>query len=404
MTTIPQHWASYSLGDLVDILDYARVPVSAKEREARLGSIPYYGAAGRVGWIDKSLFDEDLILLGEDGVQFFDPARPKAYMVSGPSWVNNHAHVLRAREAIIDRRYLSHYLNQFNYHGYANGTTRLKLTQAAMRRIPVTAPDLPMQRRIAQIVEDHLSRLDNAVEGARRSDDRINVFIGAAIWRLTHDLPSAETRLLSDVAEVRLGRQRSPSNHSGDRMRPYLRAANVTWNKLVLSDVKEMNFTENESAIYRLQDNDILLTEASGSPAEVGKSAIYRGEVGDVCFQNTLLRVRCREGHAPFIHYFLLAEAMRGRFVAESKGVGIRHLGQARLARWHVELPTLERQIEAASRVTEMLELARRLQASVANVLHREPALRTSILRAAFSGRLTGEGSDMHIIEEMAVV
>jgi len=79
---------------------------------------------------------------------------------------------------------------------------------------------------------------------------------------------------LDEIADVRLGRQRSPKNHTGSRMRPYLRAANVTWSGLELSDVKEMNFTEAESETYELRPGDVLVAEASGSASEVGKPAI----------------------------------------------------------------------------------------------------------------------------------
>ena len=110
---------------------------------------------------------------------------------------------------------------------------------------------------------------------------------------------------LDQVAEVRLGRQRAPKNHHGDQMRPYLRAANVGWSGLKLEDVKEMNFTDAELVTYRLQAGDLLLTEASGSPGEVGKPALWSGELEDCAFQNTLLRVRPHE-HDPryLLHFF----------------------------------------------------------------------------------------------------
>src|SRR5437762_9259028 len=83
------------LGEVVDILDSRRIPVNSDERAKRVGDVPYYGATGQVGWIDDCIFDEELVLLGEDGAPFLDHTKPKAYMIRGKSWVNNHAHVLR---------------------------------------------------------------------------------------------------------------------------------------------------------------------------------------------------------------------------------------------------------------------------------------------------------------------
>lgn len=89
------------------------------------------------------------------------------------------------------------------------------------------------------------------------------------------DLPPGwEHVRLDEIAEVRLGRQRSPKNHAGTHMRPYIRAANVDWDGLKLDDVKEMNFTDQEAETYRLQPGDIVVGEASGSAGEVGKPAL----------------------------------------------------------------------------------------------------------------------------------
>jgi len=103
-------WETKPLGSVVEVLDGKRIPVKASDRAARQGDVPYYGATGQAGWIDEPIFNESLVLLGEDGAPFFDPYKPKAYFVDGPAWVNNHAHVLRATG--VDRRYLKHYLVQ----------------------------------------------------------------------------------------------------------------------------------------------------------------------------------------------------------------------------------------------------------------------------------------------------
>jgi type I restriction enzyme, S subunit len=171
--TVPSGWQSVLLSDLVEVLDSRRIPLSASERKHREGNVPYYGATGQVGTIDKPLFDEPLILLGEDGVQFFDASKSKAYAIDGPSWVNNHAHVLRPKANLIEFRYLLHYLNAFDYHGYANGTTRLKLTQGAMNSIPVDLPSLDEQKRIVEALDNLLSRLDKALAEVAETEKRL---------------------------------------------------------------------------------------------------------------------------------------------------------------------------------------------------------------------------------------
>ena len=134
---LPVGWEQLTLEKVAEVHDNLRDPVNSAERSKRFGSYPYYGATGQVGWIDGYRQDGEYVLLGEDGAPFFDWSKDKAYLVSGKCWVNNHAHVLKGREGLCLNRYLLYALNQIDYRGYANGTTRLKLTQSAMRQIPV---------------------------------------------------------------------------------------------------------------------------------------------------------------------------------------------------------------------------------------------------------------------------
>ena len=149
---------------------------------------------------------------------------------------------------------------------------------------------------------------------------------------------------LSDIAEVRLGRQRSPKRAVGPNMRPYMRAANVTWNGISLHDVKEMDFTPEEFETYALRRGDLLLSEASGSASEVGKPAVWNDEVPGCCFQNTLIRVRAPEPLVPFLHLHFYKDALTGEFARAARGVGIHHLGAKTLSGWEVHLPPPDEQ------------------------------------------------------------
>ena len=165
---VPSRWAKAPLAECADILDHARVPVNRKARAKRVGPYPYYGATGQVGFIDDYLFDEELVLLGEDGAPFLDKSKPIAYIVDGKCWVNNHAHVLRACSPVTSNRYLKYYFDSLDFHPYVNGTTRLKLTQAGMRGIQVPLPPAPEQHRIVAEIEKQFTRLDAAVAALKR--------------------------------------------------------------------------------------------------------------------------------------------------------------------------------------------------------------------------------------------
>ncbi len=206
----------------------------------------------------------------------------------------------------------------------------------------------------------------------------------------TDGLPKGwEEVALSQIAEVRLGRQRSPRRATGPHMVPYLRAANVTWKGIDLTDVKEMDFTPHEQGTYRLEPGDILLSEASGSPSEVGKPAIWRGQMESCCFQNTLIRVRSMDPDLrDYLHRHFLADALTGRFGAASRGVGIHHLGAEAMSKWVVRIAPAQvrnRIVEAVdrslSRLDETVALLERVQRNLRRY-------RASVLKAAVEGRL----------------
>ena len=155
-------WPVKPLAEVVEILDRLRVPVNSNERENRKGDIPYYGATGQTGWIDDYIFDEELVLLGEDGAPFLDHSKPTAYMIRGKAWVNNHAHVLKGKP-LLNNRYLLHYLNQLDYSPYISGTTRAKLPQGPMKQIPIPIPPLEDQLSVVMEIDTQLTRLDEAV-------------------------------------------------------------------------------------------------------------------------------------------------------------------------------------------------------------------------------------------------
>jgi type I restriction enzyme S subunit len=173
---LPSNWVAVSLGDTCEIHDNLREPVNSAERAKRDGPYPYYGATGQVGWIDDFRQDGEYILLGEDGAPFFDFTKGKAYLVSGKCWVNNHAHVLKGKEAVCLNRYLLYALNEADYRGYANGTTRPKLTQAAMRRLPINLAPLPEQHRIIAKIEELFSELDKGIESMKTAQAQIKVY------------------------------------------------------------------------------------------------------------------------------------------------------------------------------------------------------------------------------------
>ena len=207
--TATKHWKTSLFEEVVDILDSRRIPVNSTERAERVGDVPYYGATGQVGYIDTPIFDEELVLLGEDGAPFLDSTKPKAYLIRGKSWVNNHAHVLRGKPGLVNS-FLLYQLNCIDYRPYVSGTTRLKLPQGPMKRIPLLVPPEPEQRQIVAEIEKQFTRLEAGIAALRRVQANLKRYRAAVLKA------ACEGRLVPTEAE--LARKKRRAYESADQL------------------------------------------------------------------------------------------------------------------------------------------------------------------------------------------
>lgn len=163
---IPEEWEVSPLADICDILDYKRKPIKASERKA--GKFPYYGASGIIDWVDDYLFDNELILLGEDGANLMTRNSPLAFRVSGKCWVNNHAHVFQIasnRRDNID--FVTMVLESKDYLKIVVGSAQPKITQEQCAAISLQRPPLHEQKKIADIlstVDEHINETESLIE------------------------------------------------------------------------------------------------------------------------------------------------------------------------------------------------------------------------------------------------
>lgn len=160
---LPIEEASRPLGTVVDFLDNIRVPLSTAERSTRKGEYPYYGASGIIDYVDGYLFDGEYLLISEDGANLLSRSTPIAFLATGQFWVNNHAHVIRAREPWTNYL-LAEYLESIAIDSHVSGTAQPKLTRASCESIRVPLLDA----ETARIHEQRLRKVSMAVEAVRR--------------------------------------------------------------------------------------------------------------------------------------------------------------------------------------------------------------------------------------------
>ena len=149
-------WEQRKLDDIVEFLDTMRKPLEGAKRIS--GPYPYYGASGIVDYVDGYLFDEELILLSEDGANITDRNYPVCFLASGKYWVNNHAHVLRSKPA-NENNFICTSLERKDYTQYNTGMAMPKLNKETCRKIPVLCPTFEEQQKIG----DYFRSLDHLI-------------------------------------------------------------------------------------------------------------------------------------------------------------------------------------------------------------------------------------------------
>ena len=171
-------WATKTLAELAENLDNRRVPVTEKDRTK--GNIPYYGASGIVDYIRDFIFDEDLLCISEDGANLRARTAPIAFSISGKTWVNNHAHVLRFDSKCV-QKIVEDYLNSISLEDYLTGMAQPKLNRAMLDTIPVPVPQDDDEQ---QAVSDCLSSLDDLITAQSQKIDAIKIHKKGLIQQL----------------------------------------------------------------------------------------------------------------------------------------------------------------------------------------------------------------------------
>jgi type I restriction enzyme S subunit len=427
----PTQWPVLPLEQCVDILDHLRQPLNARERAARRGSVPYYGTTGLIDHIDSHIFDEELVLLGEDAAPFFDKTRQIAYVISGPAWVNNHAHVLRPRRNVLNADYLKYYLDHFDFSGRVLGSTRDKLTQRAMRSIPVLVPSLSEQAQIASALK-RCDTLVTACTGSLASaraqlyDFEAAVLTAAcsgkltALWR-NSNIEAAESPIhaggdiseqfrqlfvemqqqvaaptlpgsyrvvqLGDVAEAIDYGTSKKAAPTGDL--PVLRMGNIQNGRLQLDDIKYVSHEDVPDNL--LLSTDDLLFNRTNSPELVGKSAVY--DLKDrTTFASYLLRVRLDTDRANPHYVAIWLNSNWGRAWAQRvkvDGVGQSNINSTKLRSMPLVLPPPAEQHEIVQVVGRLLSVSAEAQRRSLEVDGEAKSARLNALRMAFNGQLS---------------
>ena len=414
---VPENWVwIYLTKGFADCLDSIRKPVNAEERANRIGKIPYYGATGQVGWIDDYLIDDNLVLLGEDGAPFFDYIKDKAYIINGKAWVNNHAHILKSYYGEVGNKYLMHYLNIFDYRGYANGTTRLKLTQANMNKIPVPLPPLAEQQRIVDRIETLFAKLDQAKELAQNALDMFETRKAAILHKAFTGELTAKWREENGVGmesweEKRLGEcgQWFGGGTPSTKNELFWKNGDVLW--VTPKDMKSITITDSidkitfkaisESAAELIEKPAILFVLRSGILRRILPIAM---STQPVTINQDMKALIPDDGiDLTYLCWFCISRERDIREKCSKSGTTVESINTKSLYSYMVQIPSLPEQREIVRILNSLLDKKQKAK-ELYDVIDKIALIKKAILAKAFRGELgtndPSEESAMELLKE----
>jgi type I restriction enzyme S subunit len=353
---IPKNWRIVKLNELIDIHDSKRIPLSEMERINRKGVYPYCGANGVLDYIDDYIFEGEFILFAEDG-GYYGKFENSCYLMNGKFWVNNHAHILKAKKNKSINQFLLYMLNFLDLLSYVVGSTRVKLNQEYLKQIKVFYPPLPEQQKIAEIVgtvDKAVDMVDQAIEKTERlkkglMQELLTKGIGHKEFKdsETGKIPKQwEIVEIKDIGKVFTGKTPSTSESiywNGNV--PFITPEDMTGRKYV-DNTNRYVTEEGVSQIGKLLPENTVLVVCIGST--VGKVALARKE----CVSNQQINaILCNdEVINDFIYYSV---SFRSSILRKYSGVAaVPIIKKSLFETFKISLP---KEIEEQQKIAEIL-------------------------------------------------
>lgn len=371
-------WTYKKLGEVCEILDSQRKPITKNKRES--GSIPYYGATGCLDYVKDYIFDEKLVLLGEDGAKW-DAGENSAYIIEGKSWVNNHAHALRPKRDIILDEILVYYLNFANLQPFITGVTVPKLNQEKMRSIDIPIYPISEQQRIVSRLDSAFAHIDERKANAEKQLSEARALFQKSLAKAMEPKEGWEERNLGDVAEVNRGRSKHrPRNDKRLFGGPYPFIQTGDIRNAQGGEIKDFSQTYSEFGLSQSKlwaKGTICITIA----ANIGETAILGF---DACFPDSIVGIHPDETvlDALFLNYYLLS--IKKEIDSQSYGTAQKNINLEVLNNIVMQIPPLAEQQRIVERLDALSENIRKYEEIQRQIISECDALKQALLRIVF--------------------
>jgi type I restriction-modification system, S subunit (fragment) len=354
-------WKKVKLGDVCDILDSKRIPISEEKRIK--GEYPYYGANGIQGYINDYIFDEELVLLAEDGGNFGSKTKPIAYKISGKTWINNHAHVLKAKDEIISTDFLLYSLMFYDVTKLITGTTRKKLTRAGMEKITLSIPTLSIQNKIT----DYLQKIESFISFRKHQLNSLKELNKSLFTTMFGDIKTNDKNWkLFEIKEISniITRGKTPKYASSSNIF-VINQACIYWDKLKYENVKF--HIEDESLLF-LKNKDVLIN--STGTGTLGRMNIIQNIIHEkFTIDSHVMLIRLKaEKTLPlyFINIFMNEKYQKDLLLKCVNGSTNQiELSKEKFSKFKIPVPPIELQNKFAERIEKIEKLKFEIEKSI---------------------------------------
>ena len=380
-------WEIAALGDLCDILDNKRKPITKRDRKP--GEYPYYGATGIQDFVEGFLFDEPLVLVGEDGAKWAS-GENTAFAIDGKCWVNNHAHVLRPNRSVLNDNWLIHFLVHSDLSPFVSGLTVPKLNQGSLREIPIPLPPLPEQHRIVALLDETFAGIATAKANAENNLQNARALFESHLQSVFTERGEGWVEIT--LAEATGGVFTGPFGsllHKSDYIEngiPLVNPAHITsigiepdFRKTVSEE------TAQRLSSYVMRAGDIVI----GRRGEMGRCALVTDiEDGWLCGTGSFIIKPSNRCDARYLVRFLRSEGCKKRLEEIAGGAVMPNLSNTDLGNIPILLPPLDQQQELLAAIGRIADETQRLESLYQQKLANLDELKQSLLHQAFSGQL----------------
>ena len=355
-----KNWQYKKLGEVCEILDSKRKPVTKADRIS--GIYPYYGATGIQDYVDKFIFDGDYLLVGEDGAKWGTNDKT-AYQIHGKCWVNNHAHILKINDNIANISFLEYYLVWKDLKPFITGAIVQKLTQAALVSIPAPVPPLETQSRIVSELDLLQSLIDNQQAQLKEYDILAQAIFYDMFGDPVENEKGWKTAELNSVCDVRDGTHDSPSYYEDGY--PLITSKNVIDGKISFDDVNYISKEDfdNISKRSKVDDGDIIMPMIG----TIGKPVIVKKDREFAIKNVALIKfISISKVINVFIQAIMSSKAFDDYMRSKNRGGNQKFIALGDIRKLQVQVPPLSLQQSFAAKIESIEKQKAAISQSIA--------------------------------------